>query len=157
MAATRFASAAHTKATEAARCAVGPRAGDPTAGHQHLATAIILAPPAFTLFTGQTAQVTIAVRYADSGACLGAPGHAILPPINADGSSVFKQGSTVPAKFRVCDANGNSIGTPGVVADFKLVQVTAGTVQTVKVSVLPVPGESTTDNNESSYPVQFEK
>ena len=44
-----------------------------------------------------------------------------------DGSSVFKQGSTVPAKFRVCDANGVSIGTAGVVASFKLVQVIAGT------------------------------
>lgn len=32
-----------------------------------------------------------------------------------------------------------------------------GSVQSVKVSVLPVPGEGTTDNNEETYPVQFEK
>src|SRR5207248_8315409 len=34
----------------------------------------------------------------------------ILQPINADGSSVFKLGSTVPTKFVVCDVNGNSVG-----------------------------------------------
>jgi Big-like domain-containing protein/MBG domain-containing protein len=59
-----------------------------------------------------------------TAACLGSPGHQILQPVNANWSvdlSVFKQGSTVPAKFRVCDANGNSIGTPGVVAEFKQV------------------------------------
>jgi hypothetical protein len=35
--------------------------------------------------------------------------------VNADGSSVIKKGSTVPVKFRVCDANGMSIGTAGVI------------------------------------------
>jgi hypothetical protein len=34
----------------------------------------------------------------------------------------------VPAKFRFCDANGNSIGTAGVVTDFRIVQMLAGTV-----------------------------
>lgn len=33
-------------------------------------------------------------------------------------------------KFRVCDANGVSIGTPGVVSSFQLVQQLAGTVAT---------------------------
>ena len=58
------------------------------------------------------------VLYASVGTCNGDAGHAILQPINSDGTSVFKQGSTVPAKFRVCDANGVSIGQPGVVASF---------------------------------------
>ena len=66
-------------------------------------------------------SVSYSVQYA-GGTCDGAPGHAILAPIQADGSSVFKQGSTVPAKFRVCDANGVSIGTAGVVTSFQLVQ-----------------------------------
>jgi YDG domain/MBG domain (YGX type) len=45
------------------------------------------------------------------GTCTGPnPGGVILPPINSDGSSVFKRGSTVPVKFTVCDANGNPIG-----------------------------------------------
>jgi hypothetical protein len=71
---------------------------------------------------------TFAIMYASGGICLGDAGHAILQPINADGSSVFKQGSTVPAKFRVCDANGNSIGTAGVVSSFRQVQIVTGTV-----------------------------
>jgi hypothetical protein len=36
--------------------------------------------------------------------------HQIQQPINVDGTSVFKRGSTVPVKFTVCDANGNPIG-----------------------------------------------
>jgi hypothetical protein len=74
-----------------------------------------------------SASASYTVQYASTGMCLGAPGHTILQPINADGSSVFKQKSTVPAKFRVCDANGNSIGTPGVVTSFKLVKTVSGT------------------------------
>jgi hypothetical protein len=68
------------------------------------------------------------VVYAPAGAtCPLGPGRTILSPINPDGSSIFKKGSTVPAKFRVYDANCNSIGTPGVVSDFRLIQVVSGT------------------------------
>ena len=67
----------------------------------------------------------LTVFYALSS-CLGSPGHSILQPIDQDGSSVFKQGSTVPAKFRVCDARGVSIGAPGVVASFRLASTSAG-------------------------------
>ena len=37
-----------------------------------------------------------------------------MPPINSDGSSVYKRkaGSTIPVKFTVCDANGNPISDP---------------------------------------------
>jgi len=70
-------------------------------------------------------NVEYVVQYA-GGACYGGPGRQILQPINVDGSSVFKQKSTVPAKFRVCDANGVSIGS-GVVKSFKLVQIGNGT------------------------------
>jgi hypothetical protein len=41
---------------------------------------------------------------------------------------VFNGKSTSPAKFRVCDANGVSIGTPGVVSNFYVYQIIAGTV-----------------------------
>lgn len=54
-------------------------------------------------------------------------GHVILSPINADGTSVFNQGRTVPAKFSVYDANGISIGTPGVVSSFFLTGIKSGT------------------------------
>lgn len=72
--------------------------------------------------------------------CASDVGHAIRQPINLDGSSVFKQKSTVPAKFAVCDANGNSIGTPGVVFAFRLVQTASGTV----VSTVDEDVDSTT-------------
>src|SRR5207245_3951918 len=72
-------------------------------------------------YNAATATVSINVYYS-TGACLGDLGHSILQPINADGSSTFKQGSTVPAKFRVCDAAGRSIGTAGLVTSFNLVQ-----------------------------------
>jgi hypothetical protein len=47
----------------------------------------------------------------------GTPGGVILPPINADGSSVYKRkgGSTIPVKFTLCDANGNPISNPAAV------------------------------------------
>jgi hypothetical protein len=59
------------------------------------------------------------VRYQPAGTtCLDAPGHAILRPIAADGTSVFHREGVVPARFRVCDAAGRSVGQPGVVAHF---------------------------------------
>lgn len=54
-------------------------------------------------------------------------GHVIQAPINVDGTSVFNQGRTVPAKFSVYDANGVSIGTPGVVSSFFLTGILSGT------------------------------
>jgi hypothetical protein len=70
-------------------------------------------------FLSASSTRIVSVLYA-AGLCLGEAGHQILQPINTDGSSVFKQGSIVPAKFRVCDANGKSIGTPGLVSSFVL-------------------------------------
>ena len=64
---------------------------------------------------------TLTVTYSIACTSFGDSTHTILQPINADGSSVNKAGSTVPAKFRVTDANCNSIGTLGVVTAFKLI------------------------------------
>jgi hypothetical protein len=79
---------------------------------------------------------TFAITYALAGQCLGSPGHQVLPPLAADGSSVFRQNATVPVKFRVCDANGVSVGTPGVVTSFTLQRITQGTV-TMEVTRQP--------------------
>jgi YDG domain/MBG domain (YGX type) len=73
---------------------------------------------------------TLTVKYEIGGICDGDAGHQILQPINADGSSVFNGKSTSPAKFRVCDANGVSISTAGVVSNFYVSQIIAGTVTT---------------------------
>lgn len=67
----------------------------------------------------------------------------ILQPINTDGSSVFKQNSTIPAKFKVYDAHGNSVGTQGTVTSFYIVQTVNGTVSsTVNEAVLSTTPDS---------------
>jgi len=86
------------------------------------------------------ASTTLSVKYATGGICDGEVGHQILQPINADGTSVFNSKSTSPAKFRVCNKNGISIGTPGVVSSFVLYQVASGTL----VTTVNEPVDSTT-------------
>jgi hypothetical protein len=60
--------------------------------------------------------VAINVGYGMCSASVGAGG-VILPPINSDGTSVYnrKGGSTIPVKFRVCNASGASISNPALV------------------------------------------
>ena len=79
----------------------------------------------------------VSVQYATAGNnCKGVLGHQILQPINSDGSSEFNAGRTVPAKFRVCGADGNGIGTPGVVTNFRLIQIISnGTTSEVDQAV----------------------
>jgi hypothetical protein len=56
-----------------------------------------------------------------TGNCLGNdPGHQIMPPINPNGTSVFWQSQIIAMNFRVCDAKGVSIGTPGVITNVGL-------------------------------------
>jgi dipeptidyl aminopeptidase/acylaminoacyl peptidase len=99
------------------------------AAGSHVLTAVYSGDAAFS--GASSAPFTETVQYAQAGtACDGQPGHQILPPIDPAGSSVFKQRRTIPAQFRVCDANGVSIGTPGVVSNFSLIQILTGTVLT---------------------------
>jgi hypothetical protein len=66
-----------------------------------------------TNYTITFANGTLNITYGTT--CTGSdPGGVILPPINSDGTSVYKRkgGSTIPVKFKVCDANGNSISNP---------------------------------------------
>ena len=57
---------------------------------------------------------TVNVTYAASGA---------LQPINANGSSIFKLGSTVPVKFQL---TGDSAGITNAIANIKVARVTTG-------------------------------
>jgi Bacterial Ig-like domain (group 3) len=98
-------------------------------------------------FTSNSGNMTQTVQYQSIGMCLGDLGHTILQPINADGTSVFKQGSTVPNKFRVCDALGNSIGTSGVITNFVLYQINAGTM---------APLDETLDNSTNDLGWRFD-
>jgi 6-phosphogluconolactonase (cycloisomerase 2 family) len=79
-------------------------------------------------FVGGTATVD----YAALGVCAAGPGHQILAPINADGSSVFTASTTtsIPVQFRVCDANGVAVSTGTVVTNFRLLQKITGGVAT---------------------------
>jgi len=66
-------------------------------------------------YSPSSGTASLTVTY---GTCIGTdPGSVILPPINSDGSSVYKRqgGSTIPVKFTVCDANGNPIFDPNAV------------------------------------------
>jgi hypothetical protein len=66
-------------------------------------------------YSPRSGTASLTVTY---GTCTGPnPGGVILPPINSDGSSVYKRqgGSTIPVKFTVCDAHGNPISDPNAV------------------------------------------
>jgi len=80
----------------------------------------------------------------------GTPGHVILPPINADGSSVWKVGSTVPVKFTVCDANGNPIG-PDPTAVFARGYGSITLINTVRGTVDNVNEVTYTDIPDSAF------
>lgn len=81
-----------------------------------------------------TAQYSVV--FPTTGTCLWNGGHMILPPINANGSSVFTVGLPVLARFRVCDGNGQPITSGNIVAGFRIVQrERAGVVQPLNSAV----------------------
>jgi hypothetical protein len=87
-------------------------------------------------FNSTFGTATLNVRYQSAGTmCAGDVGHAIRQPINPDQSSVFKLGSTVPTKFAVCDANGNSVGSTGVITGYGLLATASSSSITVDESV----------------------
>jgi MBG domain-containing protein/Big-like domain-containing protein len=88
--------------------------GSPVGTYAIVATAIDSSPSRLGNYTVTLVNGALTVGYA-TGNCAGSAGRTVLQPVNADGTSVFKKGSTVPVKFRVCDANGASIGSAGVV------------------------------------------
>ena len=83
----------------------------------------------------------LTVMYAGLGStCAGSPGHLVLQPVNSNGTSVFKKGSTVPVKFRVCGVDQISVGpaltagamltNTGVVQSFIMISAMKGTLAT---------------------------
>lgn len=87
---------------------------------------------------GNTATQTVAYRvgFASTGTCFGEPGHRILFPIAANGSSVFPRALPVLARFRVCDASGRPVGS-NVVTGFRLVESTIDGVTTARDEAVP--------------------
>jgi len=83
--------------------------------------------------TGQTLTVPVgtAVDYAGNPSAVVTANYSvvyaysdILPPINPDGSSIFKLGSTVPVKFQLRDANGTFV--PNAIAKIYLLKISNG-------------------------------
>ena len=64
--------------------------------------------PGSTNYLTATGTAAIQIGYGTCSAAVGSGG-VILQPINSDGTSVYnrKGGSTIPVKFRVCDAAGS--------------------------------------------------
>ena len=92
--------------------------------------------------TTNTSTISYTVQYSN-GSCFGEAGHQILWPINANGTSVFKKGTIVIARFRVCDAKGASIGTPGTIK--------SATVQTIGGSAPPHDGDNDDDDGKAPF------
>jgi hypothetical protein len=105
----------------------GRAVGETVAGSPYPITATLSATGLLSNYQITNNGSAFSIFYASTGSCLGSPGHQVLQPLNTDGSSVVKKGSTIPVKFRVCDVNGNSVGTAGVVSGFHLVQIINGT------------------------------
>jgi len=103
------------------------------------------------LYSASSGTASLTVGY---GACTGPnPGGVDLPPINADGSSVYKRkaGSTIPIKFMVCDAAGNSISDPyavfptGCCGSITVLSRMRGTVDSVnEMDTNDIPGSAFT-------------
>jgi len=97
-------------------------------------------------YNNTNGTVTDQIGYGACSAAVG-PGGVILAPVNSDGSSVFnrKGGSTVPVKFRVCDAAGNPISNATAVfgnstGTITLVSAVRGTVTVVnEATVAEIP------------------
>jgi hypothetical protein len=95
---------------------------------------------------GNSSSNTFAITYGLCNVSVG-PGGVILQPINSDGTSVFsrKGGSTIPVKFRVCDATGHPISNGAAVfagngGAMTLLGAVRGTVDVVNepgVSAIP--------------------
>ena len=84
-------------------------------------TAVLPGGP-YTVTPGGLTSSNYAITFVDGtltigyGTCTGGtPGGVILPPINQDGSSVWKVGSTIPVKFTVCGADGQPISNSAAV------------------------------------------
>jgi hypothetical protein len=69
-------------------------------------------------------------------------GSGILQPINADGTSNFKLGSTIPVKIKVLDCSGNLIETLGPKVSLKFISAANGSVNETIVESVPDAGDN---------------
>jgi hypothetical protein len=77
----------------------------------------------------------------------------LLQPVNEDGTSAFRRNSIVPVRFRVADADGHSIGTAGVVTDFRLIR----TIQGEDITEVDEAVDSSTSHTEFRWDAKDEQ
>ena len=75
--------------------------------------------------TAASAASVVPVLYS-TGSCVGDPGHVVLPPLNPNATVQVKKNSTVPVRFRVCNAFHLPVGWIPVVSHFYFMGNTAG-------------------------------
>ena len=107
-------------------------------------TTVVLSRPGLNTFTltatdnvgnVATQTATFTVTYKFSG---------FAPPIQSNGTDVFKLGSTVPIKFQLTDANGGYVSTAGA---YLTVQKLSGTVPTGTPIAAGASGSADSGNN----------
>ena len=85
-----------------------------------------------------TSSTTISypVTFAASGSCFLGSGSRDPVADRTERVEPVPEGHAGPARFRVCDANGHPVGSPGVVSTFKEIQkIKNGIVQEVNLDV----------------------
>jgi hypothetical protein len=92
----------------------------------------------------QAAETTnyLAVDVAKTYASRFASTSGVLQPINQDGTSVVKKGSTLPVKIKVFDVNGVSIGAPGTILGLQRFNATNGVFGTVNEEIISTTPDS---------------
>jgi len=81
-----------------------------------------------------TATTTVTANYV-------VVGDGFLQPINLDGRSLFKQGSTIPAKFQLKDYNGNYVSN--AVANLWLAKISNGIPDNVEIEAISTSAATT--------------
>jgi hypothetical protein len=104
-------------------------------------------------YTVTSTNGLLAVVFAPPAPCFGGPGHQILPPIKADGSSVFKPNTKVDVEFRVCESHGIPVWWMDVVKSFTLVKIVRNG-QTQNVSI-DLEGDSDEGDRHGRHPREF--
>lgn len=95
-----------------------------------------------------SASCTTQVRYAYSG---------LLQPVNGDGSSIFKLGSTVPLKFRLSDAMGAPVsGATALLSLAQLAQTVQGSELEAAATVAVDGGSTFRETEPGSYQFNLE-
>ena len=73
-----------------------------------------------------SATSVVPVLYAQTGSCAGDPGHVVLTPLNPNLTVQVKKNTTVPVRFRVCNAFRIPVGWMPVVSHFYFMGNAAG-------------------------------